>query len=122
MIVIETIPGDIARHLGLGRDAQDVFDARWPTCTGAGREAAAQRHPLPDGGGRQHPLAPAGCPLEQTASSYRKRQAEIAAGTPTVVIKRGMAITPVKFGISFTATLFNQAGRWCMCTPMAACW
>src|SRR5207237_9725092 len=24
--------------------------------------------------------------------------------------KRGMAITPVKFGISFTATLFNQAG------------
>jgi xanthine dehydrogenase large subunit len=30
------------------------------------------------------------------------------AGSP--VIKRGMAITPVKFGISFTATLFNQAG------------
>jgi xanthine dehydrogenase large subunit len=26
------------------------------------------------------------------------------------VLKRGMAITPVKFGISFTATLFNQAG------------
>ena len=24
--------------------------------------------------------------------------------------KRGMAITPVKFGISFTATMFNQAG------------
>jgi xanthine dehydrogenase large subunit len=26
------------------------------------------------------------------------------------VLKRGLAITPVKFGISFTATLFNQAG------------
>jgi xanthine dehydrogenase large subunit len=26
------------------------------------------------------------------------------------VLKRGIAITPVKFGISFTATLFNQAG------------
>ena len=26
------------------------------------------------------------------------------------VIRRGLAITPVKFGISFTATLFNQAG------------
>ena len=24
--------------------------------------------------------------------------------------KRGIAITPVKFGISFTATFFNQAG------------
>jgi xanthine dehydrogenase large subunit len=26
------------------------------------------------------------------------------------VIKRGLALTPVKFGISFTATMFNQAG------------
>ena len=26
------------------------------------------------------------------------------------MLKRGLAITPVKFGISFTATLFNQAG------------
>ena len=26
------------------------------------------------------------------------------------MIKRGIAITPVKFGISFTATFFNQAG------------
>ena len=26
------------------------------------------------------------------------------------IIKRGIAITPVKFGVSFTATLFNQAG------------
>ena len=26
------------------------------------------------------------------------------------MLKRGIAITPVKFGISFTATLFNQAG------------
>jgi xanthine dehydrogenase large subunit len=26
------------------------------------------------------------------------------------VLKRGLALTPVKFGISFTATLFNQAG------------
>ena len=25
-------------------------------------------------------------------------------------VKRGLAITPVKFGISFTATFFNQAG------------
>ncbi len=26
------------------------------------------------------------------------------------MLKRGLALTPVKFGISFTATLFNQAG------------
>ncbi|HXD39756.1 MAG TPA: molybdopterin cofactor-binding domain-containing protein, partial [Ramlibacter sp.] len=44
-------------------------------------------------------------------SNYRQRRAAIAqwnAGSP--VIKRGIAITPVKFGISFTATFFNQAG------------
>ena len=29
---------------------------------------------------------------------------------PTRVIKKGLALTPVKFGISFTATWFNQAG------------
>jgi xanthine dehydrogenase large subunit len=42
---------------------------------------------------------------------YRARRAAIArwnANSP--VIKRGMSLTPVKFGISFTATFFNQAG------------
>ncbi len=48
--------------------------------------------------------------LEQTAR-YRQRQAEMAAwNAQNPVLKRGIAITPVKFGISFTATLFNQAG------------
>jgi xanthine dehydrogenase large subunit len=48
--------------------------------------------------------------LEQT-SRYRQRQADIAAwNAQSPVLKRGLAITPVKFGISFTATLFNQAG------------
>ena len=30
--------------------------------------------------------------------------------THNPVVKRGLALTPVKFGISFTATHFNQAG------------
>jgi xanthine dehydrogenase large subunit len=44
-------------------------------------------------------------------SDYQDRRAEIEnfnAASP--VIKRGMALTPVKFGISFTATHLNQAG------------
>ena len=48
--------------------------------------------------------------LKATSASTRRR-AEIAhfnAAHPHV--KRGLAITPVKFGISFTATFFNQAG------------
>jgi xanthine dehydrogenase large subunit len=42
---------------------------------------------------------------------YRARQAAIRAFNQTSpVIKRGLALTPVKFGISFTATWYNQAG------------
>ena len=48
--------------------------------------------------------------LEQT-SSYVARKAEIAAwnaGSP--ILKRGISLVPVKFGISFTLTWLNQAG------------
>lgn len=42
---------------------------------------------------------------------YRARQAAIRAfNRESPVIKRGIALTPVKFGISFTATWYNQAG------------
>jgi xanthine dehydrogenase large subunit len=44
-------------------------------------------------------------------SRYRERRAGIAAWNRTSpVLKRGIALTPVKFGISFTATHYNQAG------------
>ncbi|KZB52680.1 xanthine dehydrogenase molybdopterin binding subunit [Thalassospira xiamenensis] len=42
---------------------------------------------------------------------YRKRREEIDAfNAQSPVIKRGISITPVKFGISFTTTFLNQAG------------
>ncbi|MGE7472866.1 xanthine dehydrogenase molybdopterin binding subunit [Bosea sp. NPDC003192] len=42
---------------------------------------------------------------------YRARQEAIRAfNRESPVIKRGIALTPVKFGISFTATWYNQAG------------
>ncbi len=48
--------------------------------------------------------------LERT-SDYRARKAEIAAwNARSPVLKRGIALTPVKFGISFTLTWLNQAG------------
>jgi xanthine dehydrogenase large subunit len=48
--------------------------------------------------------------LERSAD-YAARRARIAtwnAGSP--ILKRGIALTPVKFGISFTLTQYNQAG------------
>ncbi len=48
--------------------------------------------------------------LERT-SDYRERRAAIAAfNAKSPVLKRGIALTPVKFGISFTSTLLNQGG------------
>jgi len=46
-----------------------------------------------------------------TTAGYEARRAEIAKwNADQPVLKRGIAITPVKFGISFTLTHLNQAG------------
>ena len=101
VIAIETILGDIARALKL-----DPLDVRKCNLYGIGdRDTTHYGMKLED-----NILAPLLERIEET-SSYRSRQASIAkwnAASP--VIKRGIAITPVKFGISFTATQFNQAG------------
>ena len=47
----------------------------------------------------------------ETRSDYAARRAEIEAfNRNSRVIKRGIALTPVKFGISFNTTFLNQAG------------
>ncbi len=47
----------------------------------------------------------------ETTSDYRRRRADIRAwNAENPILKRGIALTPVKFGISFTLTHLNQAG------------
>jgi xanthine dehydrogenase large subunit len=47
----------------------------------------------------------------EASSGYRARKAAVAAWNATnPVLKKGIALTPVKFGISFTLTHYNQAG------------
>ncbi len=47
----------------------------------------------------------------EESSDYGARRAQIAEfNSSNTLLKRGIAITPVKFGISFTATHLNQAG------------
>ena len=101
MIVTETILGDIACTLGL-----DALDVRRRNLYGTTeRNVTHYQMTVED-----NILEPLLSTLAQT-SHYRQRQAAIAAWNQTSpVIQRGLAITPVKFGISFTATLFNQAG------------
>jgi xanthine dehydrogenase large subunit len=101
MIVTEALLGDIARALG-----KDPLDVRKANLYGV-EERNVTHYQMTVEDNILHPLL---ARLEQDAD-YRRRRAEIAqwnAASP--VIKRGIAITPVKFGISFTATFFNQAG------------
>jgi len=48
--------------------------------------------------------------LEHDSDYAARRQAIARANAHSPVLKRGIALTPVKFGISFTATHLNQAG------------
>ncbi|HSV34331.1 MAG TPA: xanthine dehydrogenase molybdopterin binding subunit [Ramlibacter sp.] len=101
MIVTEAILGDIARHLGL-----DPLDVRKRNLYGI-EDRNVTHYQMQVEDNILHPLIDR---LEASAD-YRRRRDDIARwneGSP--VIKRGIALTPVKFGISFTATFFNQAG------------
>lgn len=101
MIVIEAILGDIARRLGL-----DPLQVRRRNFYGIGsRDVTHYQMKVED-----NILDPLVSTLARNCR-YEARREQLAifnAGSP--VIKRGLALTPVKFGISFTATLFNQAG------------
>ncbi|TDQ61957.1 xanthine dehydrogenase molybdenum binding subunit apoprotein [Maritalea mobilis] len=48
--------------------------------------------------------------LEESSDYQARRQKVLAFNKTHKNLKRGIALTPVKFGISFTATWYNQAG------------
>jgi len=101
VLLIETLMGDIARHLGL-----DALDVRLANLYGVG-----ERNTTPYGMQVEDNILQ---PLMQRLADdcgYRARRQAVADWNAShEVIKKGLALTPVKFGISFTATQFNQAG------------
>ena len=101
MIVMEAIIGDIARFLRV-----DALQVRRKNLYGiTERNVTHYQMKVED-----NILAPVLAQLEKT-SNYRQQLQEVAAWNAAhQIIKKGVALTPVKFGISFTATLFNQAG------------
>jgi xanthine dehydrogenase large subunit len=107
MIVTESILGDIARHLGLDPLAVRLANLYSDEATAAGglRDTTHYGMRVED-----NILVPLITTLA-ASSDYAQRRQDIARwNASSAVIQRGIAITPVKFGISFTATLFNQAG------------
>jgi xanthine dehydrogenase molybdopterin binding subunit/xanthine dehydrogenase small subunit len=109
MFVIETIVGDIARHLKL--DALAVRRANLYDAMDTPRDAQKPRNTTPYGMTVEDNVLPELINRLESSSHYQQRREALArsnALNPT--LRRGLALTPVKFGISFTATQFNQAG------------
>ncbi len=104
MVVIEDIVDRVARTLGLAPEA--VRAANFYARDG---EASTTHYGQPVEDNR----IPAIWPALLDASDFARRRVEVDAWNAAHPrVKRGLAITPVKFGISFTATFLNQAGAY----------
>ncbi len=123
MVGIERVI-DHAAH-ATGRDPLDVrrinfYRAESPKGAGTGKRFGGQYSPKPEEIGPQ--TTPYHMPVEdfiahelvaelERTSDYQARKAAIAAwNAKNPILKKGIALTPVKFGISFTLTMYNQAG------------
>jgi xanthine dehydrogenase large subunit len=103
-IAIEYAIDDIARNLG--RDPLDVRKRNF-----YGRDPAEGRNATPYGQIVEDNIIHELVAELDTGSEYRRRREDARAfnaGSP--VLKKGLAITPLKFGIAFNLSHLNQAG------------
>lgn len=118
MLGIERVMDHVAHHLGI--DPLDV--RRINFYAAAGKESTGGTTATLDPAERAFQTTPYHMPVEdfvlhemvdelEEESDYRTRRAAIAEwNSSSPVLKKGIALTPVKFGISFTLTHLNQAG------------
>ena len=100
-IAIEYIIDNIARELG--RDPLDVRKANFYGTT--------ERNVTPYGMTVEDNVIHELVAELEASSDYRQRRDEIRAfNAASPVLKKGIALTPVKFGISFNVVHYNQAG------------
>lgn len=100
MIAIERVMDDIAAHLGC-----DALAVRRANLYAPGRDVTPYGMNVADN------VAPEIIAELAARCCYDERRAAVAAfNARHTVLKKGIALTPVKFGISFTATHLNQAG------------
>ena len=101
MVVIEEIMDAIARTLG--KDPLEVRKQNY-----YGQEDRNETHYFQTV--EHNILDEITAELETSAEYARRREAVREFNRNSPVLKKGLALTPVKFGISFTATHLNQAG------------
>jgi xanthine dehydrogenase large subunit len=100
MLAIERVLDDIAWTLGV-----DPLDLRKRNLYGPGRDITPYGMQVTDN------IAPELIDTLERTSDYRARRQAIAqSNRDSRFLKRGLALTPIKFGISFTTSFLNQAG------------
>jgi xanthine dehydrogenase large subunit len=100
MLAIERILDDVAAALGI-----DPLAVRLANLYGPGRDTTPYDMVVADN------IAPELIGKLRQSAGYDARRAGIATfNAANPVLKKGIALTPVKFGISFTTTHLNQAG------------
>ncbi|HXW27411.1 MAG TPA: xanthine dehydrogenase molybdopterin binding subunit, partial [Xanthobacteraceae bacterium] len=100
MMAIERVIDEIAWTLEL-----DPLDVRKRNLYGDGRDMTPYGMQVTDN------IMPELIDALEISSDYRARRAAVAAfNAESPTLKGGLALTPVKFGISFTTTFLNQAG------------
>jgi len=101
MMTIECVMDDIARHLG-----KDPLEVRKINLYGKDERNVTHYHQTVE-----HNILPDLIErLEQSADYQRRREEILTFNAQNKVLKKGIALTPVKFGISFTVQHLNQAG------------
>lgn len=100
MLIIERAMDDIARHLGC-----DPLDIRKRNLYAEKRDLTPY-HQQVEFATLQRLVAE----LEQSSDYWARRKAITQWNNGSAILKRGLALTPVKFGISFTLQHLNQAG------------
>ncbi|MGB1262133.1 MAG: xanthine dehydrogenase molybdopterin binding subunit [Cognaticolwellia sp.] len=101
MMTIEMVMDDIARHLG-----KDPLAIRKVNLYGNEQRNMTHYHQKVE----HNKMAALIASLEHS-SDYQTRRASIREfNSENTILKKGIALTPVKFGISFTVQHLNQAG------------
>ncbi|MBP9736983.1 MAG: xanthine dehydrogenase molybdopterin binding subunit, partial [Rhodoferax sp.] len=111
MIVTEAIMGDIARYLALDPLAVRLRNLYSNEAVNNTVQSGPRRNTTHYGMQVEGNILPELLSELKHSAQYSQRVEAISTWNSShATVKRGIAITPVKFGISFTATLFNQAG------------
>ncbi|TDK39095.1 xanthine dehydrogenase molybdopterin binding subunit [Rhizobium deserti] len=103
MLGAERIIEEIA--YALGKDPLEIRKLNFYGQPGSGRTTTPYHQEVED-----NIIARVVEELEASSDYQARRQAIIDFNANSPVIRKGIALTPVKFGISFTMTAYNQAG------------